>query len=81
MLSACAKPTKPDLAEQPKPVALDPRICADLKPEPVVTGSIVLPVTPEEKEVVRAFLTGYAAWIAYGREGWARAKIAKQECR
>lgn len=80
-LTACNKALPPPkLAETPKPLAVDARLCADLKPEPKVQGSIISPVTPEEQEVVRLFLNSYTEALDWGRQGWARAKIAKGAC-
>ena len=76
-LTACATPSVPDV----EPLRPDPRLCADLKPEPPVQGGIVQPATPEEREATAAFLTGEAAARDWGRQGWERARIAKLSCR
>ncbi|MGQ2989533.1 MAG: hypothetical protein ACT6RD_11830 [Brevundimonas sp.] len=65
---------------QPAPVAVDPRLCAPLKPEPPVRGSVILPVTPEEVEAVRDHLTSDAEARDWAREGWDRAAIARLAC-
>ena len=79
LLAACNKTLPPPkLAEQPKPIATDPRLCADLKPEPQIQGSLVEPVTPEEKEVTRLLLNSVSEVIAWGRQGWSRAAVAKK---
>lgn len=81
LLAACDKTLPPpQLAEQPKPIAVDPRLCSDLKPEPKIQGSIIEPSTPEEKEAVRPFLTSVAEILDWGRQGWAKAAIAKKAC-
>lgn len=80
-LSACDKTLPPPkLAEQPKPLAVDPRLCADLVPAPKIEGSIVAPVTPEERELYRMFLTSLARLVDHDAAGWERAKVAKAAC-
>lgn len=82
ILASCAtrsdRPVEPVV--QPKPQAVDARLCAPLKAEPPVMGSIVQPVTPEEAEAARQFLTAEAEARAWGREGWARAAVAAEGC-
>jgi hypothetical protein len=78
LLTACGTLSAiPPPADQPKPKAADPQICADLVPEPPPSGSIVQPETPGEDLAVGAFLAGEAAARDWGRQGWARAAIAK----
>lgn len=62
------------------PVACDPRLTAPVKPEPPVAGSIVQPVTPQERAATGAFLTGEATAREWGREGWDRAALAATWC-
>lgn len=64
----------------PAPVACDPRLTAPIKPEPPVQGSIVQPVTAEQRAATEAFLTGEAAARDWGREGWDRAAVARDGC-
>ncbi len=71
-------PTEPIVP--PAAQALDPRLCAPLKPEPPVEGSIVQPVTPAEADATRDHLTSDAEARAWGREGWARAAVAAERC-
>lgn len=82
ILASCAtrsdRPVEPIV--QPKPQAADARLCAPLKAEPPVLGSIVQPVTAAEAEASRQFLTGEAEARAWGREGWARAGVAAGLC-
>ena len=78
LLATCATLSNP---AQPAPLAVDPRLCADVKPEPAVEGSIVAPVTDEERTAVEAHLTSDARSRDWGREGWARAALAKALCR
>ena len=75
-LTACATPS----SLQPAPIAPDPRLCAPLKPEPPVQGGIVQPATDEERAATEAFLNGEAAARDWGRQGWARATLAKTLC-
>ena len=83
ILASCATrsalPAEP--IARPEPEAVDARLCAPLKSEPPVVGSIVQPVTVEESEAARQFLTGEAEGRAGGREGWARAEVAASGCR
>ena len=76
-LAACATPSSP---ADPKPLAIDPRLCAEVKQEPPVQGGIVQPATAAEREATSAFLTGEASAREWGREGWARATLARTLC-
>ena len=71
-------PTEPIIPPAAK--AIDPRLCAPLKPEPPVEGSIVQPVTPAEADATRDHLASDAEARAWGREGWARAAVASEGC-
>lgn len=71
-------PTEPIV--QPRPPAVDPRLCLPAEPEPPVEGSIILPVTPAEIAAVRDHLTSDQAAREWGREGWERAGIAREAC-
>jgi hypothetical protein len=55
-------------------------LCADLVPAPKIEGSIVAPVTPEERELYRMFLTSLARLVDHDAAGWERAKVAKAAC-
>jgi hypothetical protein len=66
----------------PAPKGPDPRICAAIEKEPGVKGDLVQPATDEERADLEAFLSGEWAARDWGRCGWGRAKIAKdQYCR
>ena len=78
LLTACVTPSSPPI-DPPKP-AIDPRLCADLKPEPDVLGAVVAPVTDQERADLAAFLGGEAAARDWGRQGWDRARIARMAC-
>lgn len=43
-------------------------------------GGIVQPATDEERAATEAFLNGEAAARDWGRQGWARATLAKTLC-
>lgn len=62
------------------PLACDPRMTADVKPEPPVQGSIVQPVTAEQRAATGEFLDGEARAREWGREGWERAAVGKGWC-
>lgn len=82
LLSACAT-RSPRAVEPPPPPseACDPRLTAPLAVEPEVRGGVVQPVTSEERQALEAFLTSEAEARAWGREGWARAELARRACR
>lgn len=82
ILGACAKPSSLPVEPiaQPAPVAADPRLCAPLEAEPPVAGTIVVPVTAEEREATREHLTSDADARSWGRRGWERASVAGQTC-
>lgn len=79
ILAACAKPSPlpPPVID---PVRPDPRLCAQIEPEPPVAGSIIAPVTEAEREAVRDHLTSDAEARAWGRRGWERVAIARGAC-
>ena len=79
LLSACAtRSPRPGPATEIR--ACDPRLAAPALEEPPVAGSIVQPATPAERAAVDAFLTAEARARAWGREGWARAGVAREAC-
>lgn len=71
-------PTEPIV--QPAAKSIDARLCAPLKPEPPVEGSIVQPVTAAEADATRDHLASDAEARAWGREGWERAAVAAEPC-
>lgn len=81
LLSACAtlSPRAID-APRPAPQACDPLLTAEAPPEPPVQGSIVQPATDEERAATALFLEGEARARDWGREGWARAGVARRRC-
>lgn len=82
ILACCATPSGPAAKSPPavEPMAVDPRLCADLKAEPAVQGALVAPATEAERGELDAFLTGEAAARDWGREGWLRAALARRLC-
>jgi hypothetical protein len=80
LLSACATRSPLQPAPAIEPQACDPRLTAPSEPEPPVTGAIIQPATETERAAVEAFLSGEAQARAWGREGWARAEIARAAC-
>ena len=78
--SACATRSPPPVEVAPALQACDPRVTAAPEPEPPVAGGIVEPATPQEREAVSTFLSVEAQARAWGREGWARAGVARSAC-
>jgi hypothetical protein len=78
ILTSCAKPSGP--IDTPDPVALDPRLCVEALPEPSIKGSVVQPVTEEEREATASFLTSVAAHRDWGRRGWELLGVARSAC-
>lgn len=78
-LTACASDPKPAPAIQPRPAAPDPRICDDIEPEPELVGGLPQPVTPEERDAVQAFFKGERDLLFWGRHGWLRATLARDQ--
>lgn len=80
LLSACA--TRSPLPPGPpvEPQACDPRLNAPAEVEPPVAGAIIEPATETERAAVGAFLSSEAQARAWGREGWARARVAREAC-
>lgn len=80
LLSACATPWPQPVEAPVAAQACDPRLTAAAESEPPVAGAIVQPATASEREAVDAFLTSEAEARAWGREGWARAAVARAAC-
>ena len=76
-LTACA-PRLPEI--EPGPVSIDPQVCVPIPAEPVPAGSIVSPVTKEERDATRDHLTSDVEARAWGRSGWAIVAIAQRAC-
>lgn len=76
-LTGCATPSNPGPVAEPKPLAVDPRICAPAEAEPKIEGGMVQPATDAEREAADLFLNTVAAALEWGRLGWARATMAK----
>lgn len=76
-LTACA-PRLPEI--EVLPYGPDPRVCVPILPEPPPEGSIVIPVTAEERVAVRDHLTSDAASREWGRSGWSIVAIAQRGC-
>ena len=62
-------------------VPFAPWILAAVVGAPAVVGSIVAPVTAEERAAVRQHLQSDAETRAWGERGWERAGIAREACR
>lgn len=76
MSASCATPSNPDPVKPPAPVAVDPRLCAPLKPEPEPRGSIVAPASTDEALATGEHLDSDAEARDWGRQGWDRAALA-----
>ena len=74
LLASCAKPSNPPL--------LPPSVCVEVRPEPVLPddAGLVAPVTEAEKDATRALLGWQALVLDWGREGWSRARTARESC-
>ena len=81
LLSGCVT-RSPSVPEPPQSAALayDPRLLVDIPAEPSIRGGLIQPATAEERAALEAFLTGEAEARAWGREGWARAELARKAC-
>lgn len=78
ILASCAtRSPDPPPVEQPKAQAPDPKVCSDLKGEPAVEGTIVAPASIEERLATSLHLRSDQAARDWGREGWGRAKLAR----
>ena len=79
LLTACATPSSPPPVEQPRPVVVDPRVCADLVAEPRLPAGATIPqpVGAEEQRASEAFLGWVQAVLDWGRQSAGRAKTAK----
>lgn len=87
ILSSCGTASKgppPPLptTDQAAPKAADPRVCAKAPAEPAASAgaSIVQPVGPAEQVATELWLGWVREWIEWGREGWARAEVARAAC-
>lgn len=81
---SCATPSAsrlPPAIEQPKPEAVDPRVCAEVvKAEPLPAGaSIPQAVTPAEREGLSLFLTWVAGLVDHDQGMTDRADLARRE--
>jgi hypothetical protein len=76
-LTSCATPSSP--IEVPKPLAVDPRVCASLEKEPPVQGGLIQPATEAERLAVADFLNSIAEIVSWGRRGWERSDLAKRQ--
>lgn len=81
-LASCATPSaSPPVVDQPKALAPDPRVCAEVrKADPLPTGaSIPQAVTAGEREGLSLFLTWVAALVDHDRQMTDRADLARRE--
>ena len=81
-LASCATPSaSPPVVDRPKPLAPDPRVCAEVrKAEPLPAGAgVPQAVTPEERAALAAFLTWVAALVDHDRVMTDRADLARRE--
>lgn len=70
--------------EEPEtaPLAIDPRICATVEPEPVEPegAAVIAPITEEEARALRLHLFGDQSARSWGRRGWELVAIAQERC-
>lgn len=74
LLASCATPSSPPL--------LPPSVCTTLRTEPRLPdgAGVVAPVTEAEKQATREMLGWVSEVLDWGREGWGRAKTAREAC-
>lgn len=80
LLTSCATPSSPPPdVKQPAPFAVDPRLCADARPEPTLPdgASIPQPVGEEEAAAAEKFLGWVQAALDWGRSYAATADVAR----
>lgn len=81
LLTACATPSSqpPPPVEQPAPEAVDPRLCADVAPEPRLPDGAGLPqpVGEAEAAATELFLGWTQAVLDWGRKYAGVATVAK----
>jgi hypothetical protein len=79
-LAGCGTALKTAPAAQPaSPVKPDPRICADIEDEPKPDGGFPRPISPAAIAAVDRFNDAELDMRQWGRRGWGRAKIAKDQ--
>lgn len=76
-LLGCMKPL-PEI--EVLPVGPDPQVCRPIPKEPEPAGTVVSPVTEEERNATRDHLSSDVASRQWGREGWAIVAIAQRAC-
>lgn len=81
MLASCATPSDPPRADTPKPLAVDPRVCAAVTKTPAMPGgaSIVQPATDRERAATATFLNWVADLLDVATENEGRAETARRE--
>lgn len=86
MLASCTTLSNPPRKQAPpvdaaKPAdPCPPSLTADLVPEPDPAGDLIKAASDAERAQVQSFLDSDAEARAWGRQGWDRAKTAKETC-
>lgn len=81
-LSACAtRPASAPPAEQPKPKAVDVRICADVPKMPGLPdgADLVQPETIQERVAFDLFMTAFAQVVDQAVQMTGRAELARRQ--
>lgn len=68
------------IADVPKPMAVDPQVCAAKVEEPRFPHNASIPkaVTPEESQAMQAFLLWVQQSLDWGKLGWYRFSQASE---
>lgn len=82
-LASCAtRSASPPIAvEKPKPEAVDPRLCADIKPRGALPAgaSVPQPVTAEERQGLALFLEWVAELVDRDDQALERARLTQRD--
>lgn len=81
-LASCATPSGSlPAAEKPRPQAVDPRVCAEVRKGEALPAKASIPqaVTAEEREGLSLFLTWVAALVDHDGQMTDRADLARRE--
>lgn len=81
-LASCATPSvSPPVVERPKPLAPDPRVCAEVRKADALPAKASVPqaVTAEEREGLSLFLTWVAALVDHDQQMTDRTDLARRE--
>lgn len=81
-LASCATPSaSPPAVEKPAPLAVDPRVCGEVRKADALPAKASIPqaVTAEEREGLSLFLGWVAGLVDHDQQMTARADLARRE--